>query len=229
MKLNTPIHKLKQQAKALKRAESISMVAALDRIAKTQGFNTWSLLHAKADDYAPQTAQEILSYISPGDLMLLAARPNLGKTKLAMQILLKAIAQQRQCFFYSFEFTHAQAVSIFTDLDVSFNEHNPLLNLYFSDQIAAEYIINTSQNMVEKASLIVVDYLQLLDQQRSKPPIQQQIQALKAYAADTGCIIICISQIDREFEPNENVQAALQDIRLPNPLDLSLFNKSIFI
>jgi len=104
-----------------------------------------------------------------------------------------------------------------------------LLKLDFSDDISSNYIISKTRGIAKEGSLIAVDYLQLLDQQRNKPPLQKQIEDLKAYARKTKCILIFISQIDRAFEEKGHDQPSLEDVRLPNPLNLSLFNKSIFV
>ncbi|MBL1421201.1 MAG: DNA helicase [Alphaproteobacteria bacterium] len=229
MKLTSPIHTLKMQAKRLKREQSIKMVTALDLIARAEGFSSWSLLQTKAKDYSPKTADEILDYIYAGDLVLMAARPNLGKTKLALQVLLKAVEQDKSCFFFSLEYTHAQSIKKLTSLNTSFKPNESWLEIDCSDQISAGYVIAKTENMLTENSIIVVDYLQLLDQKREKPALQQQIETLKAYAKQRGCIIIFISQIDRRFEQDNRKRPTLDDIRLPNPLDLSLFNKAIFI
>jgi cell division protein FtsB len=47
MKLSAPVHVLKDQAKKLKREQSISMIDALNSIAKREGFSSWSLLQSK--------------------------------------------------------------------------------------------------------------------------------------------------------------------------------------
>lgn len=226
MKLNFSISKLKQQAKSLKRSQGLTMVAALDQVAQTQGYNSWSLLHAKTAQNMPTTADEILKLLNPSDLLLITARPNLGKTKLAMQVLVNALQQGRSCFFFSFEFTEIKAIAKFNEIDSRFDQHHAQIHLDFSDKISAEYIIEACRKRVNISSVIVIDYLQLLDQQRSKPPVQQQVEALKVFAKNTGCIIIFISQIDRNAEEDK---AGLQDVRLPNPLDMSLFDKSIFL
>ena len=229
MKLTSPIHILKMQAKRIKRDQSLSMVAALDQVAQGEGFGSWSLLQAKAKAYTPKTADEILDYLYPGDLVLMAARPGLGKTKMALEVLLKAIQQDRLGFFFSLEYTIAETISKLRSLDAQFEPADSLLKLDCSDQISAQYIMGETQDFLDKGSVVVVDYLQLLDQKRNKMPLQQQIEQLKAYAKQTGCIFIFISQIDRRFEQDKRDVPHLDDIRLPNPLDLSLFNKAIFI
>jgi len=72
-------------------------------------------------------------------------------------------------------------------------------------------------------------YLQILDQRRSSPEINQQIEALRRFANEVGHIIILISQIDRKYELAADDLPTLADVRTPNPVDLSLFTKSCFL
>jgi len=234
MKLSSPIHVLKRQAKDLKRAKSITMIAALDQMAQAEGFASWSLLQAKVKAMIPNTYDEVLDYLVPGDLVLIGARPGLGKTTLTIQILLQAMREGRSCHFFSLEYTAEQAAAKVASLDAGPDQIAGKLTLDISDDISADYIIAQTQDQLAKdhvgeGALIAVDYLQLLDQQRNKPPLQQQIEALKSYARETGCIVIFISQIDRRFEGDIRSRPSLDDVRLPNPLDLGLFNKSIFV
>jgi len=229
MKLSAPIHVLKSNAKALKRAQSITMVEALNLVAKAEGCASWSLLQAKAKDYKPHTKEEVLANLFPGDLLLMGARPGLGKTTLTLQVLLQAIQEGRRCYFFSLEYTNKALANKLAKLDPNYQEHKALLTFDFSDDISSDYIIRETEDSIEEGAIIGVDYLQLLDQQRHKPTLQQQIKALKAYAKEKRCIFMFISQIDRAFEQSSRKQPGLEDVRLPNPLDLSLFNKSVFL
>ena len=76
---------------------------------------------------------------------------------------------------------------------------------------------------------MVIDYLQLLDQNREHPPLPEQIAALKQYATDNSVSIVFISQIDRTFEQSASAMPGPDDVRLPNPLDLDQFARSCFI
>ncbi|ABC29769.1 Replicative DNA helicase [Hahella chejuensis KCTC 2396] len=229
MKLTAPVHVLKGKAKALKRSQSLTMTEALDQIARAEGFSSWSLLQPKVKAFTPKTTEELLDYLHPGDLLLIGARPGLGKTTMALQLLLQAIKQGRQCFFFSLEYSKKALIEKLTALDQQFELNQPLLALDISDEISADYIINQTKERVTEGSLIAVDYLQLLDQNRNKPPLQQQIEDLKSYARAKKCILVFISQIDRRFDEGERAIPTIKDVRLPNPLDMNLFNKSVFV
>lgn len=56
-----------------------------------------------------------------------------------------------------------------------------------------------------------------------------QIPMLRSFARDRGLILVFISQIDRSYDPSKKPFPELGDIRLPNPLDLSLFDKTCFL
>lgn len=229
MKLSAPIHVLKSKAKSLKKSKSITMTEALNEIAKAEGYSSWSLLQSKAKDMFPKTREDILEYLNPGDLMLIGSRPGLGKTTFTLQILLQAVKEKRHCFFFSLEYNHRDVASKVADLDETIGQRNPFLTFDFSDEISSQYIIKQTKDDVLEGSIIAVDYLQLLDQQRSKPELQKQVEELKEYAKEKGCIIIFISQVDRTFEEKGKDRPGLEDVRLPNPLDLGFFNKTMFL
>jgi len=228
MKLSAPVHVLKRKAKELKRSNQITLTEALNQVAKAEGFASWSLLQSRINTYVPKTKDDVLKNLFPGDLLLIGARPGLGKTTLALQLLLRAIKEDRVCFFFSLEYTPKEAEEKLSQLDETYEQHKSWLKLDCSDDISSDYIIARTQGIAREGSLIAVDYLQLLDQQRNKPSLQKQIKDLKTYARETKCILIFISQIDRAFEQKGHARPGLEDVRLPNPLNLGLFNKSIF-
>ena len=70
-----------------------------------------------------------------------------------------------------------------------------------------------------------IDYLQLLDQKRENPELTHQVQQLRNFARQRQLIILCLSQVSRSYDPTSKPCPEVNDIRLPNPLDLSLFDK----
>ncbi len=228
MKLSAPIFILKSQAKALKRTKLITMTEALNSIAQREGFTSWSLLHSQAMNFLPKTREEILTYLNPGDLMLIGARPGVGKTTFSMKIMIQALKEGRRCYFFTLEYSRREVVQKIVELDETAAD-NAKLTINFSDEISSNYIIQKAKNLTEPGTIIIIDYLQLLDQKRSNPELQIQVEDLKEFAKKQKCILIFISQIDRMFEAKEKIYLGLEDIKLPNPLDLTLFNKIMFL
>jgi len=117
MKLSAPIHVLKRKAKELKQSRQITLIEALDHIARAEGFASWSLLQSRKNAFTPRTKNDVLNDLFPGDLMLIGGRPGLGKTILALQLLLQAIKEDRLCFFFSFDYTEKELVKKLSQLD----------------------------------------------------------------------------------------------------------------
>ena len=78
-------------------------------------------------------------------------------------------------------------------------------------------------------TVVIVDYLQLLDQKRSNPNLTEQVRHLKTFAKETGVVMVFVSQIYRNFDPKDKPTPTLDDVRLPNHLDLTLFDKACFL
>ncbi|MCF8468920.1 MAG: hypothetical protein K9G33_16085, partial [Sneathiella sp.] len=190
---------MKSKAKSLKRTKSITMVEALNEIAQAEGFQSWSHLQARTKTLLPKTKEEILGYLNPGDLVLIGARPGRGKTILTLQILLQASKEGRDCFFFSLEYTKKELRLKLAALDDAFEQNDTTLKLDFSERISSDYVINQVKDMAIKGSIIAIDYLQILDHQRHKPVLQTQIEDFKKFARDRKCILIFISQIDRNY------------------------------
>ena len=204
------------------------MTEALDQVAQNEGYLSWSLLQTQQKLVHPKTKREVLEYLNPGDLMLIGSRPGLGKTELALDILFQAIDEGRHCYFFSLEYTHTNITAHFNKLlDDNFNTR--YLSVDLSDDISASYIVEKTRNTISTAGIIVVDYLQLLDQKRSNPEVQEQLEILKSYAREVKCIIIFISQLDRSFDENKISLPEINDVRMPNEFDLTLFNKLMLI
>ena len=226
MKLSVPIYHLKRRARALSRDESIPLNKALDRIARQEGFNSWSLLSAKASVTTPSS--ELLAQLSPGDLVLLGARPGHGKTLMGLKLIVEAMKLGRRGVFFTLEYNETDVVSRFKTIGGDMSVFTDLFEFDNSNAINADYIMDRLAP-AQPDTVVVIDYLQLLDQKRSNPELMIQVRALKAFARDNRLIIVFISQIDRSYDAAAKPCPDLADVRLPNPLDLSLFDKSCFM
>jgi len=226
MKLSAPIYHLKRTAKRLSRERQIPLHQALDAVALREGFSGWSLLAAKLSAGAP--ARKVFPQLEPGDLVLVAARPGHGKTLLSLELAMEAMKSGKRGVFFSLEYTEAQALEAFRVNGMELSAFEGLFEIDCSDAMSADYIVQRMA-AAPRGSVAVIDYLQLLDQKRSNPDLTLQVRTLRSFARDKGLIIVFISQIDRSFDPSKKSCPGLEDVRLPNPLDLKLFNKTCFL
>lgn len=226
MKLSAPVYRLKREAKLLARAENIPLHAALDRIAVREGFSGWSLLAAKATALAP--AGKLFARLAPGDLVLVGARPGHGKTLMSLELAVEAMKSGHRGVFFTLEETEKDVPERFRAIGVDLGAFDGLFEIDSSDAISADYIVKRLAE-APRRTLVVVDYLQLLDQRRENPELSVQVRTLKAFARDRGLIIVFISQIDRSYDPSTKSCPDLRDVRLPNPVDLGLFSKTCFL
>lgn len=226
MRLSAPIYRLKRQAKLLSREGSVPLNEALNRIAKQEGFQSWSLLSARHAESSPAT--KILAALIPGDLVLLGARPGHGKTLMGLELIVESIKSGNQAAFYSLEYSENDVAERFAALGADITASDDALTFDTSDEICAEYIVR-QLSATPRGTVVVIDYLQLLDQNREKPILASQVSALKSFADRAGLIVIILSQIDRSYDPSTKPLPDMADVRLPNPLDLSVFTKTIFL
>ncbi len=227
MRLSAPIHRLKRAARDHARAGVIPLHAALDRIAASEGYSSWSLLAARHADASADPSSLARSLV-PGELILIAARPLQGKTMFALRLALQAIVQGREAHFFSLDYTERDVAARLATMPANLAHEASRLRLDCSDSISAGHIIGRL-GAAPRGAFLVVDYLQLLDQKRANPPLQEQVEALDAFARRQGHIIAFVCQIDRSFDPVADDLPGLADIRLPNPLDLSAFSRAVFL
>jgi replicative DNA helicase len=152
------------------------------------------------------------------------------KTTFCIGLFVQAIKNKSaKNFFFSLSEVHKSIAKRIERYDENIEQDSSRYEHDYSNDICADYIINKISSEVTSNSLIVIDYLQLLDQKRTNDTLQNQVIALKKFAKEKGCIIIFISQIDREVENRLDPRPIFGDILLPNPLDLGLMNKILLL
>ena len=226
MKLSAPIFRLKRQAKLLAREDGIPLHEAQDRIARSEGFQRWSQLAAQHAETS--VAKELLDGLQAGELVLLAGKREHGKTTLAFHLIAEAAAVGRSSAYFSLDESDEDVVARLEVCGVDGAAVEAYVSYDTSDAIEAAYIAERCAE-APAGTLVVVDYLQILDQQRHKPDLDQQVAALRAFAVETGSIVVVLAQIDRSFDATGASTPALEHIRMPNPIDLGRFDKACFI
>lgn len=226
MKLSAPIFQLKRRAKLMARNSNVPLNVALDQIAREEGFARWSVLSAQRA--AGRLSETILSRLADGDLLLLEGRPGHGKIMLGLQLLLDAACDDRKSVLFTLEFSQQQARKQIRSLEKDAPSAADKLEIVATDEISADYIIRHLSES-EPGTVAVIDDLQILDQQRSKLGLCEQVLALGDFARKTGIIFGFISQFDPPFDPESKRLPDIRDIRLPNLVDLGLFTKACFL
>ena len=226
MKLSAPIYELKHLAKTRARAQKIPLHRALDEIARGEGFTSWSLLaakHASQDNVA-----RLERACKPGAVILVGARPGHGKTRLCLELVARALDSGSSSALFSFELRAIEVAERFAGFGSSLLEVGERFIFDDSDEICAARIIERLER-AKREAIVVIDYLQLLDQRRTNPSLQEQVSALRRFAKQRQLAIVMISQIHKRFEDNSHDLPTREDVRLPNPLDLDLFDELWFL
>lgn len=234
MVLSASIPALKTKAKRLRRAAGLRLCEALDQVAAQEGYATWSLLVAKEAARpgrgvsSQAESAEWLDRLEPGDLVLLGARPGHGKTRCAVQLLLRALRGGQPGWFFALQNDAPNIDALFESCGEQRARFGSQFVFEHSDEIFARDIIAKVSAAPQRA-LAVIDHLQLLDQRRRAPELEQQVRELRAFAKQTGSILVFLSQIRSAFDQSPERLPAQQDIRLLDALDLTLFDKFLFL
>ena len=223
MTLSSPIYQLKRRAKSMARQNRIPLSQALDTVAQSEGFATWSLLVSKQ---VKSLGSDFLSQVEFGQLALIAARAGHGKTLVGFEALLDARRKGAEAFFFTLEMTREEAqqgLSAMGSTDLAKS-----VAVETSDDIDAEFIIAALKS-VSPGAVVVVDYLQRLDERRDKRLLSQQLDMLQSFAREKGIAIIFIAQIDRAFDAEHSDVPSALDVRLSNPFSMDVFKKRLFL
>lgn len=184
-----------------------------------------------------------LGGLHPSDLLILAGRPSMGKTALALNIAVNAAKAGARVFFPSLEMSKGQlglrALADFADVsgdrlrkgivtrDELFRvedarDHFRSLPIHIDDtggiHIAKLCARARRQHRKTGLDLIVVDYLQLVTTDSGKggnrvQEVSQITGALKALAKELNVPVLALSQLSRQVESREDKRPMLSDLR----------------
>ncbi len=186
---------------------------------------------------------ELLLGMQPGQLIILAARPAMGKTALALNIAQNSCANTGlPVAIFSLEMLSnelsmrllSQKAKVdskrirsknFLDTDLR-SMHKAIQELasfpiFINDSGASSLLDIQSQCRKIKSEqgigLVVIDYLQLMRPHTNNPSREQQIsemsRGLKSMAKELGCPVIALSQLNRGVESRPNKRPNTSDLR----------------
>ena len=181
--------------------------------------------------------------LQPSDLVVIAGRPSMGKTALALNIGYNAAEQTgKGVAVFSLEMSKMQLGMRLLGFDAQIDarklrtgflrdedwlklteaaNHLSELSLFIDDtsMLSVLEMKAKCRRLVKKCdlTLIIIDYLQLVQGRRSAESRQLEISeisgALKALAKDLNVPVLAISQLNRKVEDRPNKRPQLSDLR----------------
>lgn len=186
---------------------------------------------------------EMTGGLHGSELLILAARPSMGKTALALNMVENvAVDGQNPTLFVSLEMSKLELGDRLLCSRARVNGHR-LRNGHISKE-ESQLLIRTAneissaplyiddspaRTMTEIAaaarrlkrrhglSLIVIDYLQLIEPDSAKDPRQEQVskiaRRLKGLARELNVPVLCLAQLNRQVEATRDNKPALSHLR----------------
>ena len=176
------------------------------------------------------------------DLVLLASRPAMGKTSLALNIAMNAAKSGSSIALFSLEMSKEQYIQRLISLEslveiskfrtgsLEDEDWLSLANVMNSISSANMYIDDTASislfDLVSKCrrlkidkglDLVIIDYLQLMSYGAKSESRQQEISSisrgLKQLARELNCPVLALSQLSRAVEQRPDHRPLLSDLR----------------
>ncbi len=189
----------------------------------------------------------ILSGLQGGKLYIVAGRPSMGKSALALGMGLAAAEEGTPAALYSFEMDGAEnsqrALAFISDVDAgklrdgALNEAEWMLVMDAAEKLRAIPLLiddNPSGNIAElcssarrlhregKLDLLIVDYIQIMIG-NSKVNREQQVaeisRGLKLLAKELDIPVIALSQLNRSLEARVDKRPMMSDLRESGSLE----------
>ncbi len=182
------------------------------------------------------------SGLQRSDLILLAARPSMGKTALALNIAMNAVKTGISVALFSLEMSKEQYVQRIISMEsmvesnkmrtgnLNDDDWNRLLSVMSTISNYQVYIDDTASitlfemmskcrrlKMEKGLDMIIVDYLQLMSGSGKNDNRQQEIsdisRGLKAMARELNCPVVALSQLSRAPELRTDHRPIMSDLR----------------
>jgi len=178
----------------------------------------------------------------PNELIVLAARPSVGKTALAIQIAVNVAKQDKEVLFASLEMTTMEIADRILSWKSNVSLHNMRngfltgeqrraivervnefsqlpLNIVDASQVSVTEIMAHALRAKRRGNLglIVIDYLELIQPTRREQIREREVAeicaGLKRLQKDTSVPVVCLAQLNRDVEKGADRDPKLSDLR----------------
>ena len=221
----------------------------IDRVNKKESVNLYQTFKKSLEnselsniDVGFKTLHNVMGYPHPGELLILGARPGMGKTAFALACLFNYINKGRKkAVMFSLEMSGSELFQRMISsisgiplqqiracklsdsekkcLDDNAKElaSNNFLSLYDKtvSTIPALRAALRKENKTGEVGLIIVDYLQLLsgNGNNNYEKVSEISRQLKLLAREFNCCVLALSQLSRKVEERSDKRPQLSDLR----------------
>ena len=251
------IHKLSKNAEGLFRDDFEKGMAFIektveelvDRVHKTESVNLYQSFKDSMSasdinniDIGFKSLHDVMGYPHPGELLIIGARPGMGKTAFALACLFNYICKEKKkAVMFSLEMSGTElfqrmissisaiplqdirAGKLTDDMKKCLDDNakelasNKFLSLYdktVSSIPALRAAIRKEQKKGE-VGLVIIDYLQLLNGNGNNnyEKVSEISRQLKLLAREFNCCVVALSQLSRKVEERSDKLPQLSDLR----------------
>ncbi|WP_316607388.1 replicative DNA helicase [uncultured Ruminococcus sp.] len=228
----------------IRRGKNIQGLQRIDEVL-FQTFDRLDMLSREDDSVKPVSTgigdlDRVITGLNRSDLILLAARPGMGKTSFALNIARNvSVIGKKTVAFFSLEMTKEQLASRLLSSEalvggtklrtgrLSNEEWERLIgagdvlknaNMYLDDTPGITVPeMKAKLRRLKRVDLVVIDYLQLMSTGRRDGNRVQEISELtrnlKILAKEIDVPVICLSQLSRASEQRQDHRPQLSDLR----------------
>ena len=193
-------------------------------------------------DLGFKKVHDILGYPHPGELLIIGARPGMGKTAFALACLFNYVCQQKKkAVMFSLEMSGSELfqrmISSISAIPLSDIRNHSLTEpmkkclldnakelesnkyLVLHDKAVSTISMLRSvlrqQRKTGEIGIVVIDYLQLLSGSGNSnyEKVSEISRQLKLLARDFNCCVIALSQLSRKVEERADKHPQLSDLR----------------
>ena len=226
-----------------------TMESLIDRVHKTESVNLYqsfkdamSASDVSNIDFKFKTLHDVMGYPHPGELLIIGARPGMGKTAFALACLFNYICcEKKRAVMFSLEMSGTElfqrmisSISAIPLQDIRAGNlsdaakkclddnakelaSNKFLSLYdktVSNIPALRAAIRKEQKKGD-VGLVIVDYLQLLSGtgNNNYEKVSEISRQLKLLAREFNCCVVALSQLSRKVEERSDKRPQLSDLR----------------